>query len=294
MTRATRQNPALAALLIVAASVFLAGTTLLAKALGTEALGTALHPMQVSHGRFLFAFLLIASVVLATRPRLSRVHWRLHLGRTSCGWIGITLIFAAVAYIPVTDATAISFLNPVFGMMLAIPLLGERVGPVRWLAACIALLGALVLLRPTPASFQPAALLALAAAMVIGFELIFIKALSGRERPIQVLLINNSIGLTIATVAVLPVWEAPNGAQWAALASLGGLMACAQFCFVNGMARADASFVAPFSYATLVFVALIDFAVFGVIPDAVSLTGAAIIVAGALLLALREARLARA
>lgn len=294
MERAPSQNPALAALLIVAASVFLAGTTLLAKALGTEALGPALHPMQVSHGRFLFAFLLIVTVVLATRPKLGRVHWRLHLGRTSCGWVGITLIFASVIYIPVTDATAISFLNPVFAMLLAIPLLRERVGPVRWLAACIALTGALVLLRPTPASFQPAALLALAAAIIIGLELILIKALSGRESPIQVLLVNNSIGLTIATLAVLPVWQMPNGAQWIALASLGALMACAQFCFVNGMARADASFVAPFSYATLVFVALMDFAVFGVIPDTISLTGAAVIIAGALLLALREARLARA
>ncbi|MEX0349091.1 MAG: DMT family transporter [Paracoccaceae bacterium] len=293
MDHATRQNPALAALLIIAASVFLAGTTLLAKALGTDALGPALHPMQVSHGRFLFAFLLIASVVIATRPKLGPIHWRLHIGRTSCGWVGITLTFAAVAHIPVTDATAISFLNPVFGMLLAIPLLHERVGPIRWLAACIALLGALILLRPTPASFQPAALLALAAAMVIGLELILIKALSGRERPIQVLLVNNSIGLTIATLAVLPVWVSPNAAQWVALASLGGLMACAQFCFVNGMARADASFVAPFSYATLVFVALIDFAVFGVIPDLISLTGAAIIIAGALLLALREARRVR-
>ncbi|WP_372574511.1 DMT family transporter [Ruegeria jejuensis] len=294
MERAPSHSPALAALLIVLASVFLAGTTLLAKALGTEALGPALHPMQISHGRFLFAFLLIVTVVLAARPKLGKVHWRLHLGRTSCGWVGITLTFAAVAYIPVTDATAISFLNPVFAMLLAIPLLHEKVGPIRWLAAGIALMGALILLRPTPASFDPAALLALAAAAMIGLELILIKQLSGRERPIQVLLVNNSIGLTIATLAVLPVWQMPNGAQWVALASLGGLMACAQFCFVNGMARADASFVAPFSYATLVFVALMDFAVFGVIPDTISLTGAAVIIAGALLLALREGRLARA
>ncbi|MEO1706062.1 MAG: EamA family transporter, partial [Pseudomonadota bacterium] len=48
-------------------------------------------------------------------------------------------MFASVAYIPLADATAISFLNPVFGMILAIPLLGERVGKWRWLAAAIAL-----------------------------------------------------------------------------------------------------------------------------------------------------------
>lgn len=284
------QNPGLAAALILLATAFIAGTTLLAKALGTEALGPALNPMQISHGRFLFAFLLFAGIATVTRPPIRQPHWRLHIGRTVFGWLGVTLMFASVAFIPLADATAISFLNPIFAMMLAIPLLGERVGPVRWTAAAIALSGALILLRPTPASFQPAALLALAAAMMMGMELIFLKKLSGREPVFQILLINNMIGLGIATLAVLAVWQSPTPAQWAALAAVGGLMACAQTLFVNAMARADASFVAPFSYGTLIMAALYDFAGFGVVPDAITFLGAGIIIAGALLLALREGR----
>ena len=65
-------------------------------------------------------------------------------------------------------------------------------------------------------------------------------------------------------------------------------MAAAQACFVNGMARADASFVAPFSYGTLIFAALYDIAFYGVVPDAITILGAGIIIAGALLLAWRE------
>nr|WP_170539034.1 DMT family transporter [Ruegeria arenilitoris] len=286
-------NPALAAVLIFCASAFIAGTTLLAKALGTETLGPPLHPMQISHGRFLFAFVVIVTAVGVLRPQLRRPHWGLHIGRTSFGWTGITLMFASVAYIPIADATAISFLNPVFAMVLAIPLLKESVGPWRWLAAAVALTGAIILLRPTPDSFQPAALLALAAAAVIGMELIFIKKLSGRESPIQILLINNAMGLTIASIAVATVWQPPSPAQWAALAGIGFLMACAQACFVNGMARADASFVAPISYATLIFAALYDFAVFRVVPDWVSLLGSGVILTGALILVWREARARR-
>lgn len=282
------QNPAVAALLIFIASAFIAGTTLLAKALGTETLGPPLSPFQISHGRFLFAFMAIATTVAILRPPLRRPHWRLHIGRTLFGWGGVTLMFASVAFIPMSDATAISFLNPVFAMVLAIPLLGERVGPWRWSAAGIALIGALILLRPTPDSFQPAAFLSLGAAMVMGLELIIIKKLSGRESPIQILLVNNALGLGIATLAVLPVWHMPTLPQWMALAGIGLLMACAQACFVNAMARADASFVAPFSYATLIFAALYDFVGFNVVPDTVSLTGAAIILSGALLLAWRE------
>ncbi len=278
---------------MIAATLFIAGTTLLAKALGTDALGAPLHPLQVSHGRFLFAWIAISTTLAAMRPRLTRPHWPLHVGRTLCGWGGVSLMFAAVAFIPLSDATAISFLNPVFAMILAIPLLGETVGRIRWSAAGIAFIGALILLRPTPDSFQPAALLAMGAALALGVELIFIKRLSGRESPIQILFINNSLGLIVATIAVLFVWQPPTPAQWGALAGLGLLMACAQACYVNAMKRADASYITPFSYLTLVFAALYDLAIFGERPDAISLTGAGIIVAGAALLAWREANRAQ-
>ncbi len=285
------QNNGIAALFITVAGAFIAASTLFAKALGSDAFGPALNPLQISHGRFLFAFAALGLAAAVMRPTFTTVHWRLHLARTTCGWAGVSAMFAAVAFIPLADATAISFLNPVFAMMLAIPLLGERVGLVRWFAAFMALAGALVLLRPTPDSFQPAALMALGAAMIMGVELIFIKKLAGREGTFQILLVNNLIGLGIASAAVLLVWQAPTPAQWALLAGVGVSMALAQTCFVNGMARADASFVAPFSYATLIFAAAYDALFFNVVPDGVTVLGTVIIITGAVTLALREARL---
>lgn len=287
----TAPNPPLALALILTATAFIAGTMLFAKMIGTGVLGDPLHPLQVSHGRFLFAFMAISTVALVMRPKITQPNLKLHVGRTLFGWGGVTMMFAAVAFIPMSDATAISFLNPVFGMLLAIPFLGERVGPWRWFAAAMALGGALILLRPGPETFQVAALLALAAAILMGAELIFIKKLADSETPFQILLINNALGLTIATLAVLPVWVPPTGAQWAALAGIGVLMATAQACFVNAMARADASFVTPFSYVTLIFAALYDLLIFDVWPDAISWLGAGVIVAGAVILAWREARL---
>ncbi|MCK0150450.1 DMT family transporter [Marivita sp. S6314] len=285
------QNPVLAALLTLLASAFVAGTTLLAKMLGTDVLGPALNPLQISHGRFVFAFVAIGSAALVLRLRFTDIAWKTHSLRVVCGWGGVTLMFAAAAYIPLSDATAISFLNPVIGMLLAIPLLKERVGPVRLSAAAIALVGAMILLRPTPDAFQPAALLALGAAVALGFEVIVIKRLTGREGPLQILLINNLIGVGIASLAAVWVWIVPTFEQWLALAGIGFLMAGAQTCFINAIARADASFVGPFFYATLVFAALYDFIVFGVRPDTVSVIGTLIILCGAGLLMWREGRL---
>jgi drug/metabolite transporter (DMT)-like permease len=201
----------------------------------------------------------------------------------------VTLMFAAVAFIPMSDATAISFLNPVFGMILAIPFLGEKVGRWRWLAAAMAFVGALILLRPGPDTFQVAALLALGAALAMGFELVFIKKLADREPALQILLINNAIGCVLMSVAVIAFWAPPTLAQWGVLVTLGLMMAGAQTCFINAIARADASFVTPFSYLTLIFAGLYDWAIFAQIPDWISVLGAAIIVSGAALLAWREA-----
>ncbi|MEQ3707950.1 MAG: DMT family transporter [Tateyamaria sp.] len=289
MYTAKPHNPALAAILIAVACAFIAATTLIAKTLASTQFGTPLHPFQVVFGRFLFAFLSFATVAVILRPTLQRPHLGLHVTRTLGGWAGLTLMFASVAHIPLADATAISFLNPVFGMIFAIPLLGERVGKWRWSAALIALVGAVILLRPTPDSFQPGALYALAAAVILGFELNIIKKLTGRENPFSILVVNNAIGVGIASLAVVWVWIWPTPMQWALMAGLGCAMAVAQTCFVNAMARADASFVAPLTYGTLIFAAVYDVLFYDVIPDGVTILGASIIVAGALLLAWREA-----
>ncbi|MDB4213691.1 DMT family transporter [Octadecabacter sp.] len=283
------QNPTAAVGLMVLATVFIAGTTLCAKALGTDTLGTPLHPLQISHGRFVFAFMGLLCVAAVLRPKIKAPDIKLHISRTLCGATGVTLMFAAVAFIPLSDATAISFLNPVFGMLLAIPFLGEKVGPWRWAAAAIAFVGALILLRPGPDTFQIAAMLALGAAMAMGLELVFIKKLADREPPMQILLVNNFIGWILMSTVMIPFWIAPTAAQWGVLVALGLMMAAAQTCFINAMARADASYVTPFSYLTLIFAAAYDWAIFRSVPDWVSVLGAVIIVSGAALLAWREA-----
>ncbi len=261
----------------------------MAKVVGSGTLGPALHPLQVSQGRFLFAFLAISSLAIVLRPKLTKPNLKIHIGRSALGWGGVTLMFAAAVYIPLSDATAISFLNPVFTMLFAIPFLGEKVGPWRWLAAVVSITGAVILLRPGAESIQTGAIFALGAAVVLGGEVILIKFLTKSDGPFQILLINNTIGVILATCAAIPVWIWPSPVQWMGLAGVGLLMISAQAFFTNAMMRAEASFVAPFFYATLVFATLYDAVAFKVIPDIVSIIGAMTILAGAGVLVWREA-----
>lgn len=268
-----------------------AATTLLAKALGRSLDGApGLHPLQVAAGRFVFAFLAVLPLALWRRPALRGTPYALHAGRTVAGWAASTLLFAAAAVIPLADATAIGFLSPLIAMLLAIPLLGERVGPWRWAAAGVALAGAMVLIRPGTQAFQAAALLALASACCMGLELILIKRLSIAEPALRMLAVNNAMGTALSLAAALLVWQSPSPRQWLLLAALGVTMVSAQSLLIQAMRRGEASYVVPFFYATLVFAALYDLAAFGVVPSGWSVLGAALIVAGALLQTWREAR----
>ena len=89
------QNPTAAVGLMVLATVFIAGTTLCAKALGTDTLGTPLHPLQISHGRFVFAFMGLLCVAAVLRPKIKAPVIKLHISRTLCGATGVTLMSLA-------------------------------------------------------------------------------------------------------------------------------------------------------------------------------------------------------
>ncbi len=199
-------------------------------------------------------------------------------------------MFAAAALMPLAEATAISFTSPVVAVALAVAFLRERPGPVRWAAVAIAFAGALLLIRPGTAAFQPAALLALGAALFLGAEAVLIKHLTGGEPRLRILLVNNAIGAALALTAAAFVWVPPTAGQWALIVWLGTAMLAAQALFIAAMRRGDTSYVMPFFYATLVFASLYDLALFGERPDLAGAAGAAIIVAGALLLAWREGR----
>ncbi|MEQ8318960.1 MAG: DMT family transporter [Rhodospirillales bacterium] len=280
------------ALFMLLAAALLAATSMLAKILGNDAYGPALHPLQISAGRFIFAFSALLVIAPALKLKFQGTPYRWHFLRSLLGWLGVSCTFAAAAQMPLAEATAISFLSPICTMIFAIPFLGEKVGPVRWSAAAISLIGALILIRPGTDAFQIAALIALAAALFMGMEMVVIKRLSDGEPAIRILFVNNAFGAAISLSAGLFFWVQPTTEQWVLLVTLGLIMVCAQSCFIQAMKSADASFAVPFFYMTLVFAAIYDFGLFGVIPEILSWLGAGIIIAGALFLAYRERQIA--
>ena len=187
-------------------------------------------------------------------------------------------------FMPLGEATAISFLNPLVAMALAAIFLKEQLNIAKYLAAFFGIFGAVLILRPGVEAIQPAALFALGAAVFLGIEAIFIKQLSDKEPVLRILLINNFVGTIVASIVALFVWQAPTATEWLLLAVLGTVMVLGQSLFVRAMGWGEASQIAPVLYAVLVFAALYDFLFFGEVLGFWSALGSASIIIAAVLL----------
>ena len=275
---------------MLAASAFIGGTAVIAKLLGKDNLGEPLSPFQISQSRFLYGFIFVLLFSLFYKVRIEYPNPKLHLARTSLGWMGATILFGSSSLIPVNDAVALNFSNPVFAMIFSLIILREKYYPYRWIAMIITFAGALILIRPNFSNLyvDPIAIVSIFGAICLGLEAIFIKLLTKYEKNTQILLINNFIGLILSSLIVIFFWRTPTFLQLLLCILIGFLMICAQICFLIALRSNQLNFVIPFFYSTLIFVLLYDYLIFRNLPDLLSFSGSLLIMIGGIYLFLKE------
>lgn len=287
----TRQidDPVRGILLIVAAMVFFSMSDACSKVLGQ-----VLPPIEVVWLRY-SGFTLLMLPALLRRPALFRSAAPvLQIGR-GLGLLGSALFFTAgLRFLAMADATATSFVSPLFITALSIPVLGEKVGLRRWSAIFVGLIGVLIVVRPGTSAFNPASVLPLLSSVSWACGIVLTRKMSHSNDGMVTTLGYAAITGWVVTSAMLPfVWEVPTWQQVA----IGGFMACvstaAQWLVVQGYRRANASVLAPFSYTQLVWSSLAGFLLFSMVPDLMTLAGAAVIIASGLYTAHRERIVAR-
>lgn len=261
-------------------------------------------PLQITLGRFGFQ-MLFAFLVAALGPGLAVLRapniWP-HLLR-GLFLAGASLcFFTAIAIMPVADAVAIFFVEPMILTALSALVLRERVGPRRWAAVVVGLIGAMVIIRPGFAAFGATALLPLAAAFLFALYLMVTRQLSGSGGMLCVQFtagLAGTVVLGLAFLAANAVGYAPaaavmpDAAGWALLAAVGGLSFVAHGLIVKAFAAAPASVLAPFNYLEIVSATLFGYLVFGDFPDGATWLGIGLIVGSGLYIAHRENRLSR-
>jgi len=252
-----------------------------------------LHPFEIAFFRNLFGLVVMLPWLLrAGAAGLRTQRLGMHVGRAVSGTAAMLCLFTAVAWMPLADATALTFTSPLFATVGAALILRETVRLRRWSATAVGFLGVLVILRPGAATIDPASLVALAAAL-IATSMLAMKSLSRTETPNAVVVY---MGLLMTPMSLLPalfVWEWPSMTMLALLAAVGAIAALGQQMMVRAFASAEASAVLPFDFARLVFTAGLGFVFFGERPDAWTWVGAGIILTATVYIAHREARLGR-
>ncbi|HET7593855.1 MAG TPA: DMT family transporter [Stellaceae bacterium] len=260
----------------------------------SKILAATYDPVEVVWGRYLAILAMLAPPVLRNPASLVTARPVLQLVR-GVTVLGAALFFiAGLARLPIADATAIAFASPLVVTALSIPLLREQVGPRRWAAVAAGFVGVLIVVRPGSGATGWAALLPLLSAACWGLSLVVTRRMRGGDRPVTTLLYSTVIGFVASTVALPLVWQPPSAAAWGMMVLMGALSAGGQYLLIAGLARGDASLLAPFSYSQMIWSTLTGFFVFGTVPTAWTWCGAAIIVASGIYIAHRERLRARA
>ena len=270
-----------AAFLCIFACAFFAGASALGKAVLTVIPGPSLHPFQVTAARFLFAFITLTPFLIMRGRGVFRTAIPLrHLQRVVLGLVGLTCIFGAVEVLPLADVMAVVWSSPLFALVFAAWFLRERVDGTCWVAAVVGFAGVVVIMRPSPSTFEPMVLLALVAAILTGAEVVTVRLLAVKDTGLTVLAINNAVGAVLACSVVVFFFMMPSGAQLLALAGVGVVTLAGQALFLQALRIAASSAVVPFCYSTLIWAALIGVLVFDKLPSWHFYLGASLIIAG--------------
>lgn len=223
-----------------------------------------------------------------------------HVWRGLMGTLAMGMGFAGLGYLPLPEVTAIGYAAPLLTVIFAAMFLGEEVRLFRISAVGLGLVGVLIVLSPRlsivsgdTASHREAfgALLVLFGAVCAALAQVFVRKLVRTERT-PAIVFYFSLTATVLSLATIPFgWVMPTLTEGLILTAAGLLGGVGQILLTSSYREADASLVAPFDYASMIFALLIGYFVFAEVPTWTMLAGAAIVIAAGVLIIWRERHL---
>ncbi len=258
---------------------------------GLKQLSTHYPAFQVAalRGAASLPFVLVWALSTGGVRLLLRVRWPLHLLRGAMGVAMMASFVYALRTLPLSTAYSIFFVAPLLVTALSVPILGERVGPRRWTAIAIGLVGTLVLLRPSGEGLVSIASLAvLLAAAMYAVSAISVRVLARTDSTQSMMVWLMALMALGAGLLAWPDWQTVARTDLWLILGIGVAGGIGQYAVTEAFRVGEASLIAPLEYTALVWGVLLDLTLWGVLPDGVTWIGAAIIVASGLYLLRRE------
>ncbi len=224
---------------------------------------------------------------------LGNVRWRLHLLRGLLGIAMMTSFVFGLRSLPLSTAYTLTFVSPLLVTAMAVPLLGERVGPQRWAAVAIGLVGVLVILQPAGEGLISAASLAILFGAVCYAGNVITVRLLARTDSNQAMVFWMVVIMSVGSLALaLPTWTAIRPEDYALIGGLGIVGSLAQALLNAAFRRGEASWLIALEYTALLWSSILDATIWGALPGGSTWIGAAIIVASGLYVMRRERQVA--
>ena len=258
---------------------------------GMKLLSAHYPPLQVTllRGAASLPFVLVWVLASAGVRSIVPVRWGLHLLRGVLGMVMIGCFVYALKRMPLSTAYTLYFVAPLLVAALSVPLLGEKVGPRRWTAIGIGMLGVVVVLRPgVDGLVSLPGLMVLLAATAYAIAAVTVSLLTRTDTPQSMVVWFLAIMAVGAGLAAIPGWVPLRWEHAALILGMGLAGAFGQIALTSAFMRGDASMIAPLEYTGLVWVIAWDWLLWQTLPDTATWTGAAIIVASGLYLLRRE------
>jgi len=259
-----------------------------------KVLGQRFDSFQIAFFRNLFGFATLLPMIWAAGGlRVMRTPYPgRHLVRILTGIAAMVTNFYALTHLPLATATSISFVAPMFMIVLGVLVLGEKVRWRRWSATLAGFAGIVMMVRPTTLTPDLALLSALANAAFVAVAQVQVKTMPTAERPLTLLTLF-SVAATLAMfVPAVLVWQSPTRVEWVVAVLVGATGVLSQGCVIRAFQVGEATAVSPFDYTRLVFATALGAFVFAEMPSAWTFAGAAVVIGSAVYIARREGRLA--
>jgi drug/metabolite transporter (DMT)-like permease len=249
-------------------------------------LAATYSPWQIMFYRGLFALLpFVVYAVAARGPAVLRSRQpALQLLRGVLGFAANLCFIFAYREMALADAVAISYAAPIFIVALSLPLLAERVGPRRALAAVAGFLGVLLVSQPGGGLLSPGVLYALAGTLSYALMVIATRRLGARDDALCTVAHSSAIYAGAGLLALPQVWVSPTGIEGALLVGTGLLGGTGMYLFVQAYRRADAALLAPFDYTAMLWAAAFGYLIWGEVPAPLAVAGMAVIAGSGLYL----------
>jgi drug/metabolite transporter (DMT)-like permease len=258
--------------------------------------------LSQSYGPFELSCLRCASsIAILTVPIAWSGSWRslrpasplLHLVRALLGIVMMSSFVYAVRRLSMAETYSLFLCAPLLMTALSVPLLGERVPLRRWVTIAVGLCGVIIMLRPGSKGFVSiAAAAAAAAACCYALSALTVRRL-GKTNSSATMVVWWLILVGIGSgVLAAPEWRGVASADWVWLGAVGVSGALGQFWITDAFRRAPPSVVAPFEYSSILWALGIDWLFWSVLPSAIVLTGATVVIACGLVIIWDERRLA--